>query len=75
MLKAKTAKVFMQDTIFFLSNTPISDLKKVKYAAKIGSIMYTILEMQINITFATSIVSRFVKNPSLEHFNVIDQIL
>ena len=75
MLKAKTAKVPMRDTILLPSNTPASESEKVKYAAKVGSIMYAMVETRINIAFATSMVSRFAKNPSSEHFNAIDQIL
>ena len=75
MLKAKTAKVSVQDIILLPSNTPVSESKKVKYADKVDSIIYAMVETQIDIAFATSIVSRFVKHPSSEHFNAIDQIL
>lgn len=37
--------------------------------------MYAMVETRIDIAFATSMVSRFAKNPSSEHFNAIDQIL
>ena len=37
--------------------------------------MYAMVETRIEIAFATSMVSRFAKNPSSEHFNAIDQIL
>lgn len=36
--------------------------------------MYAIVKLQVDIVFAMSIVSQFVKNPSSEHFNAIDQI-
>ncbi len=75
MLKAKTAKVPMRDTVLLPSNTPASEIEKAKYAAKVGSIMYAMVETRIDIAFATSMVSRFAKNPSSEHFNAIDQIL
>ena len=57
------------------SDAPISDLEKAKYSAKVGSIIYTMVETRIDIVFATSMVSRFAKNLSSEHFNAIDQIL
>lgn len=75
MSKAKTAKVPMRDTILLPSNTPASEIEKTKYAAKVGSIMYAMVETRVDIAFATSMVSRFAKNPSSEHFNAIDQIL
>ena len=37
--------------------------------------MYAMVETQIDISFATFIVSRFTKYPSWEHFNAINQIL
>ncbi len=73
--KAKTAKVLMQDTILLPSVTLISELDKAKYSAKFGSMIYTMFETRIDIVFAISMVSNFVKNSSLEHFHAIDQIL
>lgn len=75
MLKAKTTKVLMQETALFLSDALISDLEKAKSLAKVGSIIYAMVETQINIAFTTFIVSQFTKNLSLEHFNAINQIL
>ncbi len=75
MLKAKTAKTPMRETSLLPYEKPVSSNKKTKYAAKIGSIMYAIVETQINIAFATSMVSRFAKNPGPDHFSAVDQIL
>lgn len=75
MLKANTTKVSMRETALIPSDTPTSDIEKAKHSAKVGSIMYAMVETRIDIAFATSIVSRFAKNPSSEHFNAIDQIL
>lgn len=33
------------------------------------------VETQVNITFAISMVRHFTQNPKLDHFNAIDQIL
>lgn len=52
-----------------------SELEKVKYSTKVGSNIYIIIETHINIVFATSMVKRFAKNHSLEHFYTINQIL
>ena len=65
----------MQDTILLPSDTLTSELKKAKYLAKVGSIIYAIVEIRIDIAFLTSMVSKFANNASLEHFHAIDQIL
>ena len=49
-----------------------SKLENVKYATKINLVMYPMVETQVDIAFATSIVSQFAQNSSLEHFNTID---
>lgn len=46
-----------------------------KYAAKIGSIIYTIVETQIDIAFAILMINCFTKNPGPEYFSAINQIL
>ena len=75
MCKVKTAKVPIQDTILLPSDTLTSKLEKAKYSAKVGSIIYTMVETHIDIAFVTSMVSKFANNPSSEHFHAIDQIL
>ena len=37
--------------------------------------MYAMVETQIDIAFAISMVSRFAKNLELDHFSAVDQIL
>ncbi len=75
MLKAKTAKTPMRETSLLPYEKPVSSNEKTKYAAKIGSIMYAMVETQIDIAFATSMVSRFAKNPGPDYFSAVDQIL
>lgn len=72
MSKVKTAKVFIQNIIFLLSNTPISKIEKIKYTEKISLIIYVIVEILIHIEFAISIVSQFAKNLSLKYFNAFN---
>lgn len=72
MLKTKTTKIFIWEIALLSSDALISDLEKARYSAKVRSIIYAIVETWINITFATSMVSQFAKNPSSEHFNSID---
>lgn len=50
-------------------------MKNIKYIAKIGSIIYAIIKIQVGFTFATFMISQFIKNSNSEHFNAIDQIL
>ena len=50
-------------------------MKKVQYSSKFGFITYAMIETRMYIAFATSMVSRFTKNPSSEYFNAINQIL
>lgn len=68
MLKAKTTKVPMRETALLPSDTPASDLEKAKYSAKVGSIMYAMVETRIDIAFATSMVSRFCQESKLRAF-------
>lgn len=75
MLKAKTAKILMREITLLPLDTPTSDLEKTKYSAKVGSVMYAMVETRVDIALATSMVSRFAKNSSSEQFNAIDQIL
>lgn len=75
MLKAKTTKISIRETPLIPYKKPVSSNKKTKDGAKIGSIMYAIVEIRINIAFTTSMVSCFAKNPGPDHFNAVDQIL
>lgn len=75
MLKAKTVKIPMRETLLLPYKKPVFSNKKLKYMAKIGSIMYAIVETGIDIAFATSMVSCFTKNPGPDHFSAVDQIL
>lgn len=75
ILKAKTAKVLMQDTIFFLFNTSALELENIKHAVKVGFIIHVIVEIKIDIAFAKFMVGQFGKNSSSEYFIAINQIL
>lgn len=75
MLKAKTAKISIRETPLVSYKKSVSSNKKIKYVAKIGSIIYTMVETQINIAFVTSMVSCFTKNLGPDYFNAVDQIL
>lgn len=57
IFNTKTIKVIMQKTVLLLLDISISDQEKAKYLAKIGLIIYAIVKIQIDIAFATFIVS------------------
>ena len=61
--------------ILLLFNTFILKLKIAKYLAKIGFIVYAIIEIYIDITFAIFIINRFAQNLSSKYFYIINQIL
>lgn len=49
--------------------------KQEKYQGMIGSIMFSIVETRLDIAFATSVVSRFAKNPGHQHKEAVNTIL
>lgn len=49
--------------------------QKDKIYAKIGSIMYVMVETHINIAFTKLMVSYFTKNLKPDHFSAVNQIL
>ena len=75
MLKAKSVKILMQETLLLLYKKLVSLTKKTKYMAKIGYIIYAIVETWIDIAFVTLMVSCFAKNLRPDYFSTIDQIL
>lgn len=50
----------MRETSLLPYNKPVSLNEKTKYVTKLGSIIYTMIETQINIAFVMSMVSCFV---------------
>lgn len=49
--------------------------EKERYQAMTGSIIFSMVETRPNIAFVTSLVSRFVKNPSHQHTEAVKTIL
>lgn len=49
--------------------------EKDKYQGMIGLIIFSIVETKPNIAFATSLVSRFAKNPSHQYIEAVKTIL
>lgn len=72
MLKDKMAMIPMQKTLLVPYKKPVFFNKKTKYVAKIGCIIYAMVEIQIDIVFATSMLSCFVKNAEPDNFSVVN---
>lgn len=53
-----------------IRDIPLLLYEKIKYAAKIGSLIYTMVKTPINIAFATLMVSRFAENLGPDYFSV-----
>lgn len=49
--------------------------KQERYQGIIGSIIFSMVETRPNVAFATSVVSRFAKNPGHKHMEAVKMIL
>nr|GEW03007.1 hypothetical protein [Tanacetum cinerariifolium] len=63
-----------------LKDCPIRDcdverMSKVPYANAVGSLMYLMVCMRPDITYAVSIVSRYLANPDKSHWEAVKWIL
>lgn len=67
----------MKEGITLLPNASAqaSPSEQEKYQGMIGSIMFSMVETRPDIAFATSVVSRFAKNPSHQHAEAVKTIL
>ena len=52
-----------------------ADMMKVPYASAVGSLMYSMVYTRPDIGYAVGVVSRFMSNPSKEHWNAVKWIL
>ncbi|KAJ7009759.1 Retrovirus-related Pol polyprotein from transposon TNT 1-94 [Populus alba x Populus x berolinensis] len=57
------------------SDEEIDEMKKVPYASVVGSLMYAMVCSRPDIAHAVGVVSRFLSNPSKEHWSVVKWIL
>ncbi|GJZ03033.1 retrovirus-related pol polyprotein from transposon TNT 1-94 [Tanacetum coccineum] len=62
------------------SHNPVKDydverMSKVPYANVVGSLMYLIVCTRLDITYAVSVVSRYLANPSKDHWEALKWIL
>ncbi|KAI4347747.1 hypothetical protein L6164_008530 [Bauhinia variegata] len=51
------------------------EMKKVPYASVVGSLMYAMVCTRPNVAHAVGVVSRYLSNPSKEHWQVVKWIL
>lgn len=52
-----------------------STFERKRYQGMTGSLMFSMVETRPNIAYATSLVSRFAKNPSHQHTEAVKIIL
>lgn len=67
----------MKESYIFQARTKeeVSTTEKEEYPSMFGSIIFLMVKTRPDITFATSIVSRFAKNPGHQHIEVVKTIL
>lgn len=75
--KANTVNTPMKETIFLQQRIDgeASVAEKEKCQGMIGSFMFSMVETRSDIAFATSVASRFSKNPSHQHTEAVETIL
>lgn len=74
--KANTVNTPMKETIFLQQRTDgeASVAEKEKYQGMMGSLIFSMLETRPDIAFATSVASRFSRNPSHKHTESVKTI-
>ncbi|PKA59681.1 Retrovirus-related Pol polyprotein from transposon TNT 1-94 [Apostasia shenzhenica] len=50
-------------------------MAKVLYASAVGSLMYVMVSTRPDISFVVGVVSRFMTNPGLEHWEAVKWLL
>lgn len=75
--KAHAVNTPMKETAILQQRTDgeASSFKKERYQGMTGSITFSMVETRPDIAFATSVASRFAKNPSHQHTEAVKTIL
>ena len=75
--KANPVNTLMKESIplFQREEEEASPSEEEKYQEMTGSIMFSMVETRPDIAIATSLVSRFAKNPSHQHTEAVKTIL
>jgi hypothetical protein len=50
-------------------------MSKIPYASIVGSLMYAMVCTRLDITHAVGVVSRYMSNQRMEHWNAVKWIL
>lgn len=75
--QANSTNMPIKEGIILLPNNSAqaSRNKQEKFQGMTGSIMFSMVKTQPDMAFATSVISRFVKNPSHQHIEAVKTIL
>lgn len=76
--QANPSNIPMRESAQLLPNdstTQATDSEREKYQGMTGSLMFSMVETRLDIAFATSVASRFAKNPSHLHTEAVKTIL
>ncbi len=75
--KANAVSTVMKENVILQMRTKgqASTAERERYQGMIGSIMFSMVETRPNVAFATSVTSRFAKNPGHQHMEVVKTIL
>lgn len=74
LLKGKTIKIHIQKFSLLFYEKKVLAFEKTKYTRKIRFIIYVMVKTSIDMLFAISKLSCFLKNSELKYFSIIDQI-
>lgn len=72
---AKPCNTPMREDFLIPNEKQATEAEVKNYQAMVGSIMFAMIESRPDIAFATSLVSRFAKNPSKAHIEAVKMIL
>jgi hypothetical protein len=50
-------------------------MERIPYASVVGSLIYAMVCMRLDIAHAVGVVSRFLSNPGREHWNAVKWII
>ncbi len=74
--QAKPCNTPMKEPILLPNEGPeASQANRERYQGMTGSLMFSMVETRPDIAFATSVVSRFAKNPSRQHTEAVKTIM
>ena len=67
----------MRESVILQARTEgeASTAERERYQGMIGSIMFSMVETRPDVAFATSVASRFAKNPGHQHTEFVKTIL